>query len=104
MVKLTTLMPTVLSKLISMDMTNKISLIFSNVPGPKQPLVIAGETVQKLVFFAPGMGSLNASLNICSHADILKVGCVSDDSLINDPAFLIELFEKNFDKLLKELQ
>lgn len=102
LVKITTLLPTVLAKLVSLDMTRKISLVFSNVPGPKKPLIISGKTVHSIVFFAPGMGNLNASLNIVSHADVLKVACVSDNSLIQDPALMIDLFEKNFEVIMED--
>lgn len=74
--------------------------MFTNVPGPKTPLVFTGKKVKKLIFFAPALGTLSGSLSIVSHVNCIKIGCVSDESQIENPHLLIELFNKNFEKVL----
>ena len=103
-VKLGTFLPTILSKLIAIDQANKLSLVFTNVPGPKTPLVFTGKKVDKLIFFAPALGSLSGSLSIVSHVNCIKIGCVSDESQIDDPILMIDLFNKNFEKALKTIK
>lgn len=78
LVKINSFLPSILGKLISQDTANKISLVFSNVPGPKTPLVFLGKKVSKLVFFAPGISSVATSLSIVTHCDNLKIGLSSD--------------------------
>lgn len=80
LVKLTSFLPTILAKLMSQDQAEKISMVFSNVPGPKTPLVFLGKKVEKIIFFAPALGSLSAAISIMSHVDNVKIGCVSDES------------------------
>ena len=78
-----------------------MSLVFSNVPGPKTPWVINGSKANRLMFFVPGLANLGAGISIISHADVFKFGCIGDLSEIPNPKEIIELFEKNTDKLLK---
>jgi diacylglycerol O-acyltransferase len=78
--KLNSLFPTLIAKLISMSMANKLSMVFSNVPGPKTPLIFQGKSGKKLVFFVPALGSLSCGISIVSYVDLIKVGCISDES------------------------
>lgn len=101
-VKLISFLPTILGKLVSTDQAEKISMVFTNVPGPKTPLVFQGKKVNRIVFFAPGFGALGNSLSIMTHCDNLKIGVASDVSQIAEPKKLIGIIEENIDRILKE--
>lgn len=104
MVKVTTLLPAIIAKLLANDQANKLSLVFTNVPGPKTPLVFTGKKCTKLVFFAPALGSLSGALCIVSHCDVIKIGCISDESQITHPNEVINLINKNFEEILADIQ
>ena len=89
-----------MAKLITWDMLRKMSIVFSNVPGPCVNPVYQGKKLRKIMFFVPGFGTLGAGISIISLADILKVGCISDESRIAEPKELMEIFNRNLDKIL----
>ena len=74
-----------MAKLILWTVVKKISLVYSNVPGPRKPMVYFGKETKKMMFFVPGIGTLSAGISIISHVDVLKIGCISDVSRISDP-------------------
>ena len=53
------------------------------------------------MFFVPGLANLGAGISIISHCDVIKIGCQGDESEIPQPKEIIEIFEKNIDKLFK---
>ena len=57
-----------------------------------------------MFFFVPSLGNLGSGISIISHGDTVKIGCISDIVNIPEPQEIINLFEKNYDKLIKENQ
>jgi len=79
-------------------------MVFSNVPGPRTPLIFLGKKVNRIVFFAPQLGSLGCSLNIMSHVDNIKICCISDEAQIPKPKELMDIINKNFENVLNEIR
>jgi hypothetical protein len=75
-------------------------MVFTNLPGPKTPLIFNGYECKKLMFFVPALGSIGTGISVVSYADIIKVGCISDESMIKDPSHLISIFNENFKRIL----
>ena len=93
-------LPEFLRSLLMESMCEKMSIGFSNVPGPKKPWVVGGKAVDTLGFFMPVGRTLCASISICSHASTVKVGVVADKAAMKDPHDLLVYFENNLDQML----
>ena len=100
LVKLTMQLPEFVRSFLLELMCEKMSIGFSNVPGPKKPWVVGGKAVDTLGFFMPVGKSLCASISICSHASTVKVGVVADKAAMKDPHDLLVYFENNLDQML----
>ena len=81
---------------------SKVSIGFSNVPGPKRPFVIGGTACKNTGFIMAVKRSITAAVSIISHADTLKVGISLDKSLNTDPYELMDRFEAKLDSLLPD--
>jgi NRPS condensation-like uncharacterized protein len=78
LIGLALMLPSLLTKLATAFLADKMTLVFSNVPGPKTPWTILGKKVKSLMFFVPGLANIGSGLSIISHADVFKIGCVGD--------------------------
>jgi len=94
------LLPRVVSSFLLERYSNKLSMVFSNVPGPKNPYLVAGKKVHSQYFFVPQMKSVSGGISIISHADCITIGLFMDKAIIDDPNTLMQLFYKNFDTIL----
>jgi WS/DGAT/MGAT family acyltransferase len=68
---------------------SKASLVLTNVPGPKQPVYLAGAKLAGMVFWVPQSGHLGLGVSIFSYAGQLVVGVAVDAGLVPDPQRLV---------------
>jgi len=80
--------------------SRKASAVATNVPGPQQPLYMAGCTLSDMMFWVPQTGSIGLGLSILSYRGQVHFGLISDARLIPDPDAVIRRFGHEFDKLL----
>ncbi|RZA20950.1 MAG: wax ester/triacylglycerol synthase family O-acyltransferase [Lysobacteraceae bacterium] len=80
--------------------SRKASAVATNVPGPQQPLYMAGCTLSDMMFWVPQTGSIGLGLSILSYRGRVHFGLISDARLIPDPDAVIRRFGSEFDKLL----
>ncbi len=80
--------------------SRKASAVATNVPGPQQPLYMAGCTMRDMMFWVPQTGSIGLGLSILSYRGQVHFGLISDARLIPDPDNVIRRFGAEFDKLL----
>jgi WS/DGAT/MGAT family acyltransferase len=80
--------------------SSKASLVVSNVPGPREPLSMAGAPISQLLFWVPQSGSIGIGVSILTYADKLQFGVIADRELIEDPGELTDLFAPEFENLL----
>lgn len=71
----------------------KASAVMTNVPGPRQPLYMAGEAVQNIMFWVPAPGRLGLGVSIFSYAGAVLVGIATDARRVPDPETLAAHFE-----------
>ena len=81
-----------------------VNVVISNVPGPRQPLYVAG--AQLLHYYpvstiAEGMG---LNITVHSYMDTLDIGLVSCRELVPDLEFLVDLHVEEVDVLFKALK
>lgn len=98
-----TLLPTILCFFALGDLARKLTLVWSNVAGPKKPLTFNGKKTQKIFYLVPALGKLTTGISIISHENIVKLGFMSDTCSVEDPRPLVDIFEANYKKyILKE--
>ncbi|WP_249471268.1 WS/DGAT/MGAT family O-acyltransferase [Luteimonas galliterrae] len=80
--------------------SRKASAVATNVPGPQQPLYMAGCTLREMMFWVPQTGSIGIGISILSYNGRVHFGLIADAKLIPDPDAVIRRFGAEFDKLL----
>ena len=74
--------------------------VMTNVPGPQQPLYIAGGKIDSLMFWVPQSGNIGMGVSILSYDGAVQFGLVTDRGLCPDPEAVIERFAGEFEKLV----
>lgn len=77
----------------------KATAVMTNVPGPRQPIFLAGEQLRWLMFWVPQSGRLGIGASILSYAGEVRLGIVTDRGLIPDPETIATAFEAEIDEL-----
>ncbi|MBN6148789.1 wax ester/triacylglycerol synthase family O-acyltransferase [Xanthomonas sp. AmX2] len=80
--------------------SRKASAVATNVPGPQQPLYLAGSPVREMMFWVPQTGSIGVGVSILSYNHRVHFGLVGDARLIPDPDAVMRRIGREFDKLL----
>ena len=80
--------------------SRKATAVATNVPGPQQPLFLAGCRVRELMFWVPQTGSIGLGISILSYNNRVHFGLIGDARLIPDPEAVIRRFGPEFEKLL----
>jgi WS/DGAT/MGAT family acyltransferase len=80
--------------------SNKASMVATNVPGPQQPLYMAGSRLSDMMFWVPQSGSMGIGISIMSYNGQVHFGLIADAKLIPDPDAVIRRFGGEFEKLL----
>lgn len=78
----------------------KATAVMSNVPGPQQPLYIAGSQLDQCMFWVPQSGDIGIGVSILSYNGGVQFGIVTDDALVQDPDHIISRFAPEFEKLV----
>ncbi len=74
--------------------------VMTNVPGPQQPLFLAGAGIASMMFWVPQSGDIGIGVSILSYDGVVQFGVVSDRHLCPDPDLLIERFAPEFEQLV----
>lgn len=80
--------------------SRKASAVATNVPGPQQPLYMAGCQLREMMFWVPQTGSIGVGISILSYNGRVHFGLIADAKLVPDPDAVIRRFAGEFDKLL----
>ena len=80
---------------------SKATTVLTNVPGPRQPLYLAGRKIDKVMFWVPQSGRLGLGISIISYAGGVMLGVASDAGLVPDPERIVEAFKVEFEAVRK---
>ncbi|MEN6538615.1 MAG: wax ester/triacylglycerol synthase family O-acyltransferase [Mizugakiibacter sp.] len=80
--------------------SRKASVVATNVPGPQQPLFLAGSRMRELMFWVPQSGSVGVGLSILSYDGHVHFGLIADAKRIADPDAIVQRFGAEFEKLV----
>lgn len=86
------LTPVQVEKIIVDIFAAKVSAVMTNVPGPREPLYLAGSQITSLMFWVPAPGDISMGLSILSYAGNVMVGVATDAGLIPDPEAIVAGF------------
>ncbi len=75
--------------------------VMTNVPGPREPISLAGRRVRSLMFWVPQSGRLGLGLSLLSYAGEVSIGVATDAGLVPEPERLVGYFESEFSELLE---
>ncbi len=92
--------PQALQELALELFSRKATAVATNVPGPQQPLYLAGCRVSELMFWVPQTGSIGIGISILSYNNRVHFGLIADGRLVPDPDAVIRRFRPEFEKLL----
>jgi diacylglycerol O-acyltransferase / wax synthase len=79
----------------------KGTAVMTNVPGPAQPVYLAGTPVRTVLVWAPTSGHIGMSVSIFSYREEVTVGLMVDAALIPDPAEIVNQLEREVGALGK---
>ncbi|WP_375761732.1 wax ester/triacylglycerol synthase family O-acyltransferase [Corallococcus exercitus] len=91
--------PAALERAVVDVMGTKASLVATNVPGPRQPVSLAGTRLEGLTFWVPQAGHVGLGVSLFSYAGQVTVGVASDASRVPDPGALVSAFQEELDAL-----
>lgn len=84
--------PVQIEKLIIDVFASKGSLVLTNVPGPTQPVYLAGTKVAGVLGWVPAAGGIGVGVSIFSYCGEVTVGIYADGRLVPDPEVLVAAF------------
>ena len=81
--------------------TASASAVVTNVPGPRQPVYLAGSKVDGVLVWAPSAGGTSTTVSIFSYDGQIRIGVMADAKLVPDPGAMVRAFEREVEALLR---
>ena len=78
---------------------SKATAVLTNVPGPRQPLYMAGRKIDKVMFWVPQSGHMALGISILSYAGGVMLGVATDAGLVPDPEQIVAGFKVEFEAM-----
>jgi WS/DGAT/MGAT family acyltransferase len=75
-------------------LSNKASLVMSNVPGPRTALRICGEELVDVLFWVPQSGNIGVGVSVLTYNGRIHFGVIADRKLIPEPQRVVNAFAK----------
>jgi WS/DGAT/MGAT family acyltransferase len=80
---------------------SKATAVMTNVPGPAQPLYLAGRRIGRVMFWVPLSGHMGLGISILSYAGEVMLGVATDAGLVPDPEAIVEGFHQELVELAR---
>ena len=81
-------------------LSTKASAVATNVPGPQQPLYLAGGRIGRLIFWVPQSGDIGLGISILSYAGQVQFGLIADAKRVPDPDEVAARFREEFENVV----
>jgi hypothetical protein len=72
----------------------KGTAVMTNVPGPKEPVYLAGTPIRTVLVWAPTSGHIGMSVSIFSYRGEVTVGLMVDAALVPEPGEIVKKLER----------
>jgi WS/DGAT/MGAT family acyltransferase len=79
---------------------SRASAVMTNMPGPQQPLSLAGSPLRQVMFWVPQAGEIGLGVSILSFNGQVQFGLMADAALVPDPQAIVARFKPEFEQLL----
>ena len=99
LLSVTGLTPETVERRIIDMFTAKGTAVVTNVPGPVEPVYMAGVPIRTVLVWAPTSGHIGMSVSIYSYRGEVTVGLMVDAALIPDPGLIVTQLERELDAL-----
>ncbi|HTR88696.1 MAG TPA: wax ester/triacylglycerol synthase family O-acyltransferase [Solirubrobacteraceae bacterium] len=93
--------PTRVERWIVDRLSGKSTAVMTNVPGPRQPVSLAGVPVRSVLVWAPTSGRVGMSVSIFSYRGEVTVGLMSDAAHVAKPDTIVRGVEREVRALAK---
>lgn len=77
----------------------KATAVLTNVPGPEEPLYLAGAAIKQALAWVPQIVGIGIGVGILSYAGFVTMAVMTDSGVIADPRELVAGFEEEMIKL-----
>jgi WS/DGAT/MGAT family acyltransferase len=94
------LTPSEIEDLVVTIFGTKGTAVMTNVPGPSEPIYLAGAKLSTVMAWVPQSGSLGMGISIISYNGQVWLGVATDKGLVPDPETIVSLYRDEFDNLL----
>jgi WS/DGAT/MGAT family acyltransferase len=84
-------------------LSNKATLVMSNVPGPRLPMHFCGEEPQDVLFWVPQSGNVGIGVSVLTYNDRIHFGLIADKNLIPEPQRVVLEFVRQVRELAGSL-
>ncbi|MEO6567107.1 MAG: wax ester/triacylglycerol synthase family O-acyltransferase [Casimicrobiaceae bacterium] len=92
--------PKALQEVLLQALARNATSVMTNVPGPQEPLFLAGKRIESLMFWVPQSGDIGMGVSILSYNGAVQFGLICDQGLCPDPEGVIDGFAAEFEKLV----
>ena len=92
--------PRVLQQALLAALARNATAVMTNVPGPAQPLYLAGSRIDSLMFWVPQAGDIGLGVSILSYDGHVRFGVATDRRLCPDPERIAGAFAAQFEELV----
>jgi len=79
---------------------SRATAVMTNVPGPQNPLYLAGSELKQIIFWVPQSGNIGMGLSILSFNGRVHFGLITDAALVPDPQSIMARIRPEFERLL----
>lgn len=87
-------LPAVLQRAALRLLGSKVTLVLTNVPGPREPISLAGCAVRELEYWVPQTHGVGVGISILSYAGRITLGVAADAAVLPDPGRLLDAFRR----------
>ncbi len=95
--------PEPVQKQVLSILSDKGTAVMTNVPGPQQPLYMAGAKLAQQMVWVPQSGNVGMGVSILSYNGHVQFGLMTDKKFVPDPSTIIDRFAPEFEKLVLSL-
>ena len=93
--------PTFISTAIQDFGSLPFTMAFSNVPGLSRPIYFKDSASISMQYYVIPAGGCGMSICCLSYCDYVKITCLSDTSIMENPKELMDLLENNIRSCIK---
>lgn len=97
--KVLELLPEVIRRPLWRHMTKSTTIVWTNVPGPREKVLISGKTLDSISVAAPADGHCGLVFTLFSYAGQCSLCVSGDGARIKHPDELVALFMEEFNRL-----